>query len=140
VEPRGREAGAAGRNTVIYHNGCASDCNQFMFSLNSIIAAIGMVDQIAIMIAAVSLAYDRDIRRLGTACSVHRRTADSYMLALAFLLSIGVALVAGGFDAHIPRDDIYFAMALAGVIEAFNVLAVAIAALRAFAGAQRSIL
>ena len=104
-----------------------------MFSLHSIIAAIIMVDQIAIMIAAVSLAYDRDIRRLGTACSLHGRTSDSYMLALAFCCR-SVRCCPEGFDAHIPRDDIYFAMALARVIEAFNVLAAAIAALRPFAG------
>jgi predicted tellurium resistance membrane protein TerC len=45
------------------------------------------------------------------------------MLALAFLLLIGVALVADGFDFHIPRGYIYFAMAFAAAVEAFNVLA-----------------
>ena len=45
------------------------------------------------------------------------------MLALAFLVLIGVALVADGFDFHIPRGYIYFAMAFAGAVEAFNVLA-----------------
>jgi len=45
------------------------------------------------------------------------------MLALAFLMLIGVALVADGFDFHIPRGYIYFAMAFAGAVEVFNVLA-----------------
>jgi predicted tellurium resistance membrane protein TerC len=45
------------------------------------------------------------------------------MLALSFLMLIGVALVADGFDFHIPRGYIYFAMAFAGAVEAFNVLA-----------------
>jgi predicted tellurium resistance membrane protein TerC len=45
------------------------------------------------------------------------------MLALAFLVLIGMALVAEGFDFHIPRGYIYFAMAFAGAVEAFNVLA-----------------
>jgi predicted tellurium resistance membrane protein TerC len=45
------------------------------------------------------------------------------MLALAFLVLIGVALVAEGFDFHIPRGYIYFAMAFAGAVEVFNVLA-----------------
>ena len=45
------------------------------------------------------------------------------MLALAFLVLIGVALVADGFDFHIPRGYIYFAMAFAGAVETFNVLA-----------------
>jgi predicted tellurium resistance membrane protein TerC len=45
------------------------------------------------------------------------------MLALAFLILIGVALVADGFDVHLPRGYIYFAMAFAGAVEVFNVLA-----------------
>jgi predicted tellurium resistance membrane protein TerC len=45
------------------------------------------------------------------------------MLALSFLMLIGVALVADGFDFHIPRGYIYFAMAFAGAVETFNVLA-----------------
>jgi predicted tellurium resistance membrane protein TerC len=45
------------------------------------------------------------------------------MLALAFLLLIGMALVADGFEFHIPRGYIYFAMAFAGAVEVFNVLA-----------------
>jgi predicted tellurium resistance membrane protein TerC len=45
------------------------------------------------------------------------------MLALAFLVLIGVALVADGFDFHIPRGYIYFAMAFAGAVEAINVAA-----------------
>jgi predicted tellurium resistance membrane protein TerC len=45
------------------------------------------------------------------------------MLALAFLMLIGVALVADGFEFHIPRGYIYFAMAFAGAVEFFNVLA-----------------
>jgi predicted tellurium resistance membrane protein TerC len=45
------------------------------------------------------------------------------MLALAFLMLIGVALIADGFDFHIPRGYIYFAMAFAGAVELFNVLA-----------------
>jgi predicted tellurium resistance membrane protein TerC len=45
------------------------------------------------------------------------------MLALAFLVLIGMALVADGFEFHIPRGYIYFAMAFAGTVEAFNVLA-----------------
>jgi predicted tellurium resistance membrane protein TerC len=45
------------------------------------------------------------------------------MLALAFLLLIGVALIADGFNVHIPRGYIYFAMAFAGMVEAFNVVA-----------------
>ena len=45
------------------------------------------------------------------------------MLALAFLVLIGVALVADGFDFHIPRGYIYFAMAFAGAVEVFNVMA-----------------
>ena len=51
------------------------------------------------------------------------RHPTTKMLALAFLMLIGVALVADGFDVHIPRGYIYFAMAFAGAVEVFNVLA-----------------
>jgi predicted tellurium resistance membrane protein TerC len=52
-----------------------------------------------------------------------RRHPTTKMLALAFLLLIGIALVADGFEVHIPRGYIYFAMAFAASVEAFNVLA-----------------
>src|SRR5215470_14301802 len=94
-----------------------------VFSLDSIITAIGMADHIEVMIAAVVIAMIvmyLAANPVGTFIAEHPTTK---MLALAFLLLIGVALIADGFDFHIPRSYIYFAMAFAGAVELFNVAA-----------------
>ena len=94
-----------------------------VFSLNSIITAIGMAQEIEIMIAAVVIAM---IVMYAASGPVSRFVADhptTKMLALAFLVLIGVALVADGFDVHIPRGYIYFAMAFAAAVEVVNVIA-----------------
>lgn len=94
-----------------------------VFSLDSIITAIGMVEQIEIMIAAVVIAMIVMYVASGPVTAFIRRHPTTKMLALAFLLLIGIALVADGFEVHIPRGYIYFAMAFAASVEAFNVLA-----------------
>jgi len=94
-----------------------------VFSLDSIITAIGMVSEVAIMIAAVIFAMIVMYVASGQVAAFITEHPTTKMLALAFLLLIGVALVAEGFDFHIPRDYIYFAMAFAGAVEVFNVLA-----------------
>jgi predicted tellurium resistance membrane protein TerC len=94
-----------------------------VFSLDSIITAIGMAQQIEIMIAAVVIAM---IVMYAASGPVSRFVADhptTKMLALAFLVLIGVALVADGFDVHIPRGYIYSAMAFAAAVEVVNVIA-----------------
>ena len=94
-----------------------------VFSLDSIITAIGMVEHIEVMIAAVVIAMIvmyLAANPVGAFIAEHPTTK---MLALAFLLLIGVALIADGFDFHIPRGYIYFAMAFAGAVELFNVAA-----------------
>jgi predicted tellurium resistance membrane protein TerC len=94
-----------------------------VFSLDSIITAIGMVDRIEIMVAAVILAMIVMYVASGPVAAFIAEHPTTKMLALAFLVLIGMALVAEGFDFHIPRGYIYFAMAFAGAVEAFNVLA-----------------
>jgi predicted tellurium resistance membrane protein TerC len=94
-----------------------------VFSLDSIITAIGMAEHIEVMVAAVVIAMIvmyLAANPVGNFIAEHPTTK---MLALAFLLLIGVALIADGFEFHIPRGYIYFAMAFAGAVEAFNVLA-----------------
>ena len=94
-----------------------------VFSLDSIITAIGMAQEIEIMIAAVVIAM---IVMYAASGPVSRFVADhptTKMLALAFLVLIGMALVADGFDVHIPRGYIYFAMAFAAAVEVVNVIA-----------------
>src|SRR5262249_36880738 len=94
-----------------------------VFSLDSILTAIGMAEHIEVMIAAVlfaMLVMYAAANPVGAFIAAHPTTK---MLALAFLVLIGVALVADGFEFHIPRGYIYFAMAFAAGVEAFNVMA-----------------
>lgn len=94
-----------------------------VFSLDSIITAIGMVDRVEIMIAAVVVAMLVMYVASGPVAAFIAEHPTTKMLALAFLVLIGVALLAEGFDFHFPRGYIYFAMAFAGAVEAFNVMA-----------------
>lgn len=94
-----------------------------VFSLDSIITAIGMAERIEIMIAAVVIAMIVMYAASGPVTEFIKRHPTTKMLALAFLLLIGMALVADGFEVHIPRGYIYFAMAFAAGVEVFNVLA-----------------
>jgi predicted tellurium resistance membrane protein TerC len=94
-----------------------------VFSLDSIITAIGMAKDLEVMIGAVVIAMlvmYAAANPVGDFIAAHPTTK---MLALAFLVLIGVALVADGFEFHIPRGYIYSAMAFAGAVEFFNVLA-----------------
>ena len=94
-----------------------------VFSIDSIVTAIGMAQDIEIMIAAVIIAVGVMYVASGPVASFIADHPTTKMLALAFLVLIGVALVADGFDFHIPRGYIYFAMAFAGAVETFNILA-----------------
>ncbi len=95
----------------------------FVFSINSIITAIGMVQDIRIMIAAILIAVMIMYAASGPVARFVAEHPTTKMLALAFLVLIGVALIADGFDFHIPRGYIYFAMAFAGAVEAVNIAA-----------------
>jgi len=94
-----------------------------VFSIDSIVTAIGMSRDIRIMVAAVLIAVAVMYAASGPVARFVANHPTTKMLALAFLLLIGMALVADGFDFHIPRGYIYFAMAFAAVVEVFNVLA-----------------
>jgi predicted tellurium resistance membrane protein TerC len=93
-----------------------------VFSLDSIITAIGMVDHVGIMIAAVLVAMTVMFLASGHVAIFVSAHPTTKMLALSFLLLIGMALVADGFDVHVPRGYIYFAMAFASGVECVNVL------------------
>ena len=92
-----------------------------IFSLDSIITAIGMVRDIEIMIAAVLIAVVVMYAASGVIAGFIAAHPTTKVLALAFLVLIGVALVADGFDFHVPRGYIYFAMAFAAAVEAINI-------------------
>ena len=94
-----------------------------VFSLDSIITAIGMAQDLEIMIAAVIIAIVIMYVSAGPVTRFVAEHPTTKMLALAFLVLIGVALVADGFQFHIPRGYIYFAIAFSAAVEFFNVLA-----------------
>ena len=94
-----------------------------VFSLDSIITAIGMAQEIEIMIAAVIIACFIMYVSSGPVARFVAEHPTTKMLALAFLVLIGVALVADGFKFHIPRGYIYFAIVFSAAVEFFNVLA-----------------
>lgn len=94
-----------------------------VFSLDSIITAIGMAQDLEIMIAAVIIAVVIMYVSSGPVARFVANHPTTKMLALAFLVLIGVALVADGFEFHIPRGYIYFAIVFALAVEAFNVMA-----------------
>ena len=94
-----------------------------IFSIDSIVTAIGMVEDVRIMIAAIVISMIVMYFSAGVVGDFISRHRTTKMLALAFLVLIGTALVADGFEFHIPRGYIYTAMAFAALVEAANILA-----------------
>ncbi len=91
-----------------------------VFSLDSVITAVGMADHIEIMIAAVMIAVLIMLLSAGAISSFVNKHPTVKMLALSFLLLIGVSLLAEGFDQHIPKGYVYFAMAFSVLVEMLN--------------------
>lgn len=91
-----------------------------VFSLDSIITAVGMVDQVEVMIAAVIVSVLLMMAFAGGIGRVVSEHPTIKMLALAFLVVIGVVLIADGFDHHIPKGYVYFAMAFSVAVESLN--------------------
>jgi predicted tellurium resistance membrane protein TerC len=93
-----------------------------VFSVDSIITAVGMADHIEVMIAAVMVAIAVMYFASEPVARFIERYPTTKMLALSFLLLIGAALIADAFHFHIPRGYIYFAMAFSAGVEVVNVL------------------
>jgi predicted tellurium resistance membrane protein TerC len=91
-----------------------------VFSLDSVITAVGMADEIIIMVTAVILAVGVMMFSAGPISSFVNRHPTVKVLALSFLLLIGVALVGEGFGMHIPKGYIYFAMGFSVLVELIN--------------------
>ena len=91
-----------------------------VFSLDSIITAVGMVDELAVMIAAVIASVGLMMVFAGTIGRFVSAHPTVKMLALAFLVVIGVVLIAEGFEHHVPKGYIYFAMAFSVAVEMLN--------------------
>jgi predicted tellurium resistance membrane protein TerC len=91
-----------------------------VFSLDSVITAVGMADDISIMVAAVVIAVAIMMFAAGPVSEFVDAHPTVKVLALSFLLLIGVSLIADGFDVHIPKGYIYFAMGFSVFVEAIN--------------------
>ena len=92
-----------------------------VFSLDSVITAVGMVDQVSIMIAANVIALGIMLIASGPISRFVDRHPTVKMLALSFLVLIGTNLVAEGLGQHIPKGYTYFAMAFSVVVEMLNI-------------------
>jgi predicted tellurium resistance membrane protein TerC len=91
-----------------------------VFSLDSVITAVGMVDNLWIMIAAVVVSIVFMMAFAGSIGAFVQKHPTIKMLALSFLILIGVTLIAEGLDQHIPKGYIYFAMAFSVLVEILN--------------------
>lgn len=94
-----------------------------VFSVDSIITAIGMADRVSVMIVAVVIAILVMYFASGPVAGFIDRHPTTRMLALSFLLVIGIALIADGVGFHIPRAYLYVAMAFSAGVEILNVIA-----------------
>ena len=92
-----------------------------VFSLDSIITAVGMVDDVRVMIAAVVVSVLLMMVCAGPIGRFVSAHPTIKMLALAFLVVVGVVLVAEGFDHHVPKGYVYFAMAFSVAVEMLNI-------------------
>ena len=93
-----------------------------VFSLDSIITAVGMTDHVAIMVIAVVVAVTTMLLAANPLANFINNNPTVVMLALGFLMMIGMTLIAEGFGAHVPKGYIYAAMAFSALIEGLNML------------------
>jgi predicted tellurium resistance membrane protein TerC len=117
VEGGGHSAKQAAFVSVIIQIGLID----IVFSLDSVITAVGLADDVSVMIIAIVIA----VGVMMFAAGAIGRFVDNHptvkMLALSFLVLIGVALIAEGVDVHVPKGYIYFAMAFSVIVEMLNI-------------------
>ena len=94
-----------------------------VFSIDSVVTAVGMAEHLPIMIAAVVIAMVIMMWSSGPVARFIQDHPTTKMLALAFLLLVGMALVADGMHFHIPRGYLYFAIAFSMLVEVLNLAA-----------------
>lgn len=94
-----------------------------VFSIDSVVTAVGMAEHLWVMIVAVVVAMAVMLSAAGPISTFINNHPTAKMLALSFLLLVGLALIADGLQFHIPRGYLYFAVAFSGVVEALNLLA-----------------
>ena len=93
-----------------------------IFSLDSVITAVGMVDHISIMVIAILIAVAIMLIASGTVSAFIEQHPTVRMLAMSFLLLVGMTLVADGIGLHIPKGYLYFAMGFSVLVESLNLL------------------
>lgn len=93
-----------------------------VFSIDSILTAVGMTDHVPIMIAAVIVAVTVMLLAADPVADFIHKNPTVVMLALGFLLMIGMVLIAEGFGVHVPKGYIYAAMAFSALVEALNMM------------------
>ncbi|MDH4610683.1 TerC family protein [Pseudomonas sp. BN102] len=94
-----------------------------VFSLDSVITAVGMVSNVPVMVAAIVVAVLVMMLAAGTISSFIDRHPSLKMLALSFLVVVGTVLIAESFEVHVPKGYVYFAMAFSLAVEALNIRA-----------------
>ncbi len=112
-----RKVGAAAAFGLIIAQIMALD---LVFSLDSVLTAIGMAEHIEVMIAAVVISIGVMLFAAGPISDFIHKHPTTKMLALSFLLMIGMALIADGFGAHLPRGYIYAAIGFSVLVEVLN--------------------
>ncbi|MGE5146785.1 MAG: TerC family protein [Candidatus Eiseniibacteriota bacterium] len=121
VEGEGESVGQAAAATVSFAGVVIQiGIMDIVFSLDSVITAVGMADHIEVMVAAVVIAIVVMLIASEPVSAFVNRHPTVKMLALSFLLLIGMALVADGFEFHIPKGYIYFAMGFSIFVEMLN--------------------
>ena len=93
-----------------------------VFSIDSILTAVGMTDNLAVMVIAVLVAVGTMLLAADPLANFIAKNPTVVMLALGFLLMIGAVLIADGFGVHVPKGYIYAAMAFSTLVEALNIL------------------
>ncbi|MNN86128.1 Integral membrane protein TerC family protein [compost metagenome] len=92
-----------------------------MFSLDSVITAVGMVSHVPVMVAAIIVAVLVMMLASGKISEFIERHPSLKMLALSFLLIVGTVLIADSLGVHVPKGYVYFAMAFSLAVEAINI-------------------
>ncbi|MEH6564742.1 MAG: TerC family protein [Halopseudomonas sp.] len=92
-----------------------------VFSLDSVITAVGLVDEVSVMVAAIVIAVGVMMLAAGTISRFIDKHPSLKVLALSFLMVVGTLLIAEAFDVHVPKGYVYFAMAFSLAVEAINI-------------------
>jgi predicted tellurium resistance membrane protein TerC len=123
VEGRGEEESIDTRPSAVFGYVIAQIAIiDIVFSLDSVITAVGMVNNVPVMIGAIVIAVAVMIFAANPIGDFIDRHPTVKMLALAFIILVGMALIADGFDIHIDRKLLYFAMAFSAGVEGLNIL------------------